>query len=136
MSKFLLPAQKLIYDTLNGAISGVRVFDDVPDLPAGMPEDSFPYIVIGRDYTNAFDTDSWNGDKVSIQLDVWSRYNGRKETKEILAAIYNLLHKQELTQSGVDVVDCLHVYSTIPDVGASNYVHGIARYEITLTEVI
>jgi hypothetical protein len=71
-----------------------------------------------------------------VQLDVWSRYNGKLEVKTILAEIYALLHKQALTQAGVDVVDCLHVYATIPDTGASNYVHGIARYEITLTEVI
>lgn len=135
MSKFMLPAQTLIYDTLSAGLA-INVFDDVPDMPAGMPEDSFPYVVIGQDYTNRFDTDSWNGDKVSVQLDVWSRYNGKKEAKEILASIYALLHKQNLSVAGFDIVDCLHVYSTIPDTGASNYVHAITRYEITITEVI
>jgi len=136
MSRYLIEAQKIVYDALNGNLPGVNVFDDVPDLPAGMPEDSFPYVVLGRDYSNAFDTDSWNGERVSVQVDVWSRYNGHKEAKEIMASVYELLHKQELTRAGVSVVDCLHVYSTIPDVGASNYVHGISRYELTLTEVI
>ena len=135
MSKFMLPAQTLIYTTLTAGLS-YPVYDDVPDLPIGMPNDSFPYVALGHDYTNSFDTDNWNGEKVSVQLDVWSRYNGKLEVKTILSEIYALLHKQALTQAGVSVVDCLHVYSTIPDTGASNYVHGIARYEITLTEVI
>ena len=135
MSKFLLPAQQAIFTALDQNISAA-VLDDVPDLPSGMPNDSFPYVVIGRDYSNAFDTDSWSGDRVSVNLNVWTRYNGKKQAKEILAEIYNLLHKQSLTAAGFDVVDCLHVYSTIPDVGASNYVQGITRYELTITEVI
>lgn len=135
MSKFLISAQTILYNTLNAGLS-VGVYDKVPALPSGEPEDLFPYVVLGRDYTNRFDTDSWSGEKVQAQLDVWSTYDGTEEVKLILAEIYNLLHKQELTLSGVAVVDCLHVYSTIPNIGISNYVHGITRYELTLTEVI
>ena len=133
MSSFLLSAQQLVYTALTNGLP-YTIFDDVPDLPIGMPEDSFPYIVLGHDYTNAFDTDSWVGVKVSVQLDIWSRYNGKKEVKTILGEIYELMHRKSFVTPGVAVVDCLHVYSTIPDTGASNYVHGISRYEITLTE--
>lgn len=130
---YLKEAQKLIFDTLSGSISAT-VFDDVPDQPPGMPEDSFPYVVIGFDDAAPFDTDSWTGAQISIELHIWSRYEGKLEAKEIMAEIYNLLHRQSLAIAGASVVDCLHTFSTIPDVGASNYVHGITRYRLTITE--
>ena len=133
--KYLLPAQKLIYDTLNGNISAT-VFDDVPDSPPGMPMDSFPYVVIGQDESDNFDTDSFTGAHVLVELHIWSRYQGKSEAKAIMAEIYELLHRKPLSTAGVEVVDCLHIFSAIPDVGASNYVHGISRYRLTITEEI
>lgn len=157
MSKFLLQAQKLVFDTLNGNVSA-GVYDDVPDQPPGKPEQDMPYVVITGDVADSWDTDSWVGERCTIELHVWSAYQGKKECKEIMAEIYALLHRQSLsahvrfipvgstellTSSGdtftvlleVSVVDCLQTFSTIPNVGASNYVHGICRYQLTITEV-
>lgn len=130
---YLAAAQKLIYDTLSGNISAT-VFDDVPDQPPGMPADSFPYVVIGFDDGDSFDTDDWTGTQVNAELHVWSRYEGKLQAKQIMTEIYNLLHRKPLSIAGATVVDCLHTFSSIPDVGASNYVHGITRYRLTITE--
>lgn len=135
MSKFSLPAQKIIFDALNGNISAT-VYDDVPDLPPGDPTANFPYVVMANDISEPLDTDSWVGEAVTIELNIWSRYNGAKEAKTIQAEIYDLLHRQPLTLVGVDVVDCLHTYSGIREIGSGNYVHGISRYTLKLTEVI
>jgi len=133
--KFMVEAQKLIYDTLNGEISAT-VYDDVPQQPPGMPEDSFPYVVIGYDDADSFDTDSWVGAQISAELHVWSVYEGKLEAKQIMGEIYDLLHRKPLSISGAAVVDCLHTFSTIPEVGAEKYVHGITRYRLTITEAL
>lgn len=135
MSKFALPAQKIVFDALSGNISAT-VYDDVPDLPPGDPAANFPYVVMANDISEPLDTDSWVGETVTIELNIWSRYNGSKEAKTIQAEIYDLLHRQPLTLAGVDVVDCLHTYSGIREIGSGNYVHGISRYTLKLTEVI
>lgn len=132
---YLAEAQKLIFDTLSGNISA-SVFDDVPDQPPGMPADSFPYVVIGFDDAAPFDTDSWTGSRIEAELHIWSTYDGKLEVKQIMAAIYALLHRQTLSIEGAAVVDCLHTFSTIPDVGADKHVHGISRYRLTITEAI
>lgn len=134
MSKFLLQAQKIVFDALNGNVFA-GVYDDVPDQPPGKPEQDMPYVVITGDVADPWDTDSFVGERCTIELHVWSAYQGKKECKEIMAEIYDLLHRQTLTLAGVAVVDCLQTFSTIPNVGASNYVHGICRYQLTITEV-
>ena len=135
MSQFMLKGQEIIYDALNGNISAT-VYDFVPDQDPGKPDDHFPYVVIGRDQSFAFDTDNWNGENITVEINVWSSYKGKKETKEIMAEIDALLHKQSLSASGVNVLDCLRTYAVIPNTGASNYTNGICRYRLTLTEVI
>jgi hypothetical protein len=132
---YLAEGQKLIFDTLSGNISA-SVFDDVPQQPPGMPADSFPYVVIGFDDAESFDTDSWTGAQLQAELHVWSTYKGKLEVKQIIAEIYALLHRQALSIEGAAVVDCLHTFSTIPDVGADKYVHGISRYRLTITEAL
>lgn len=126
-------AQQLIYNTLNGSITAT-VFDDVPDQPPGMPADSFPYVVIGYDDLQPFDTDDQTGAEVEVELHIWSTYEGKAEVKALFAEIYGLLHRQSLSISGATVVDCLHTFSTIPEVGATKYVHGITRYRLTIME--
>lgn len=133
--KFMPKAQKLIFDTLNGAISA-GVYDDVPDQPPGMPEDSFPYAVIGFDDAESFDTDTWVGSQLQVEINVWSTYDGKLEAKNIMAEIYELLHRKPLVIEGATVVDCLHTFSTIPEVGIDRYVHGITRYRLTITEAL
>lgn len=126
-------AQTLLFNTLNGNISAT-VFDDVPDQPPGMPEDSFPYVVIGYDYLEPFDTDDNLGAEVTCDIHVWSIYEGKKEIKTIFEEIYGLLHRQSLSITGAKVIDCLHTYSTIPTLGAERYLHGITRYRLTIME--
>lgn len=162
MSLFMLDAQRYVYENLNGAITG-SVYNDVPPMAPGDPAGDYPYTVIGYDSSVEFDTDSWNGERVTIQLDVWSSGAGAKETKEIMGEIYALLQKKKLRLPGwilregrwndlgtwddaaswidtpiIDgvVVDCLHVSSNIPNTGTGTYVHGVCQYLITITEDI
>lgn len=133
--KYGRAAQQLIYNTLKAGLTA-NVFDDVPDQPPGMPASSFPYVVIGYDDVNSFDTDTWTGSRIDVEIHVWSTYEGKAEAKGIMEEIYGLLHRQRLSVSGAAVVDCLHTFSTIPEVGYTKYVHGITRYRLTITEAI
>ena len=80
----------LLADPTIAGIVGTNVFDDVPQGTA------FPYIVVGDSPWTDGGTDDDFGQDYTININTYSRYSGRKETKEILAAIYTLLHLEEL----------------------------------------
>lgn len=96
--------QAAIYTKLTGttAVSDLvdgRIYDDVPD-----NLDSFPYVTVGDDTLTRWDTDDSNGFEAILNIHVWSRYRGRKETKEIQKAIYDALHNTTLVVSGYDTI--------------------------------
>ena len=134
MSTFLLPAQRAIYNRLNGAIPDVNVYGDPPAQPDGMPLTNFPYIVVADAYDVAWDTDDTLGANIMKTLHVWSRYHGTKEVKEIMGQIHDLLHRQEanLTAAGYRFVDCLFNYSTVYEEGDGVTRHGVCRYQLTV----
>jgi hypothetical protein len=87
--------QKAIYDKLVAdaplAAMVTGIYDHVDQGTA------YPYVVIGEDSENEWDTDTEQGAESSITVHSWSRERGRKETKEIQERIYELLHRVELT---------------------------------------
>lgn len=76
-------------DDLNQVITGV--FDSVPEEP-------FPYIVLGRVYTRPHKTKTTDGEIIEFTLDVWSGSNGKKETINIV----NCMEKALLADLDVD----------------------------------
>jgi hypothetical protein len=133
MSIFATPIQSAVYNRLSAELS-TTVYDDVPDLPAKLPDENFPYIVIGEDLLSTWDTDDTLGGSVLTTLHVWSRYNGKKELKEIMAAIYTALNRQApaLSASGFRFVDCLFEFAQILDQSDGKTRQGICRYRITI----
>jgi hypothetical protein len=131
---FETAAQEIIYATLNGAIS-CDVYDDVPFLPEGAPDDAFPYVVIGDDTHTSWDNDDIVGTSATITLHFWSRYQGRKEVKSLMGEARGLLNRASLSKAGYKIVDCLFEFSesfTDPD-GRTR--HGVQRYRLTLQEI-
>lgn len=98
---FETAVQTAIYQALSGnaalAALVTGVYDNVPQGTA------FPYVSIGQDVHNEWDTDTTQGSDCSITIHVWSRKRGRKEVKAIQAAIYDVLHRADLTQSGYKI---------------------------------
>ncbi|MCP3946321.1 DUF3168 domain-containing protein, partial [Herbaspirillum sp.] len=96
--------------------------------------DSFPYVVLGEDIANPFDTDDTLGADVLATLHVWSRYAGRKEAKAILAEIYDELHRDKLpAQSGFAFVDCLQEFASVfPPEADGRTRHAMCRYRVTV----
>lgn len=128
------PVQQAIYTALDGNIAGVGVYDDVPDLPAKLPDTDFPYIHIGEDLFSAWDTDNTVGASVTVTLYIWTRTSGKKQVKTIMDAIYTLLNRQHATFSvaGVRFVDCLFEFAQVLDMDDGKTRQGICRYRVTI----
>ncbi len=128
---FETAAQQIVYTALAGNITA-NVYDDVPYLPEGMPRNNFPYVVIGDDDTSAWDTDDTLGKEIDINIDIWSRTAGFKQTKAIMGEIYNILNRGALTKTGYNIVDCLCTESQAlrdPD-GITR--HGVMVFKLTI----
>lgn len=92
----------------NAALSALvqGVYDAVPQFDDSGNNANFPYVTIGEDNVNEFDTDTELGSDATVTIHTWSRARGRKETKQIQGAVYDALHRQSLTVAGFNFVDC------------------------------
>ncbi len=114
-----------------GQVSAV-VYDDVPYMPEGMPREYFPYIVIGDDSSNAWDTDDTLGAEVDITIDIWSRQAGFKETKRLMGEVYDVLNRLKVVKDGYNVVDCLYQFSEALRDPDGETRHGVMRFKLTV----
>ena len=106
------------------------IYDRTPQAAAPEDNSAFPYIVIGDDTAAEWDTDDSAGQETKITLHVWSRYRGKRETKQILDALYAALHNATLTVTGHLALYCyweFHESLEDPD-GVTQ--HGVTRYRI------
>src|SRR5690625_2919989 len=116
--------QRAVFARLTDQLT-VPVFDDVPQ---GTP---CPYVVIGEDDSESFDTDDSLGLDTDITIHVWSEYSGRKEVKDIMAQIYAALNRYELVIDGMYTIDCICEYqdSFLDPDGVAR--HGVIRFRLT-----
>lgn len=119
---------KLLADATFTASAGTRVYDHVPD------QATFPYVTIGESTAIPFDTKDLTGMEQTVTLHVWSRYRGRKEAKEIMKAMYDVLNRGTLSVSGHSFHDCLFEFAdTFEDPDGLTY-HGVQRFRVTTQE--
>jgi hypothetical protein len=113
--------------TLTGKVTGV--YDSVPD------ETSFPYVAIGDDTVRDFSTNTFSGEEMTLTIHIWSRDRGRKNTKSIMADIYRVLHKANLSlTNGASLIHVLFEFAEIVlDPDGTTY-HGIQRFRMLLQE--
>jgi len=102
--------QKAIYDTLSASAVGigsesVSVFDEVPDGTA------YPYIVIGEETTANNGTKDVDAVDYTLTIHVWSQYRGRREIKEIMQSVYDLLHDSAITVAGASLANIRQEFS-------------------------
>ncbi|HEX3810020.1 MAG TPA: DUF3168 domain-containing protein [Rhizomicrobium sp.] len=76
-----------------------RVFDAVPPLP------TFPYIVVGDGSETNWDTATEAGSEHQLEIHIWSRANGHKQTKAIADAVRAALDNTALTLTGHTLID-------------------------------
>jgi len=135
---FELELQKAIYSALTGDSNVtnkvVDVYDYVPQPDDAQDEADFPYITIGETSFVAFDHDQRSGSRATVSIHVWSRYEGRKEVKEIQGAVYDNLHRRALSVSGYNTitVDFLNSES-LRDPDGETF-HGVQEFQVLLME--
>ena len=107
MTDSLFNAQETLFASLAAsseiqALLGnpARLYDHVP--PAAV----FPYIAFGPLHIAPFDTKTETGFEQIVTLNIWSRYRGSREAKDILAACYDVLHRASLSVSGAVFLAC------------------------------
>lgn len=125
----MIELQTAIYNKLTAALT-VPVYDHVPQVNDAGDNSDFPYVRIEAPRNNENDTDNDLGFDTTVQLHVWSRYRGNKQTAELQQAIYNALHRQALTVTGYGVSDIFQEFSEIlldPD-GITR--HGVQRFRV------
>ena len=134
MSEFLNPVQSAIFTRLSAQVTSATIYDDVPDLPEGKPDENYPYVVIGEDVANPWDTDNSTGNEIRVNLHVFSYYQGKKQTKTILGEIYTALHRQaaNLSATGYTFTDCLFDFAEVNDNDDGAIRHGVCRYRVTI----
>lgn len=107
---FELAIQGAVYSALTGSaalVAAVKgIYDAQPRPLTGAAALEFPYVTIGEDTHADWSTDTESGDDATITVHTWSRYNGRKQEKEIQGLIYTALHRAALTVTGYALVSC------------------------------
>lgn len=111
--------------TLDGLVGNNKIFDNVPE------STDYPYVVIGNIITNNEGTATLDGNEYLVDIDVWSRYRGKKQISEISERIYNLLHDTDLSVSGAS-----HVMTRANSVQTLVSGDGITRHGIISLSII
>ena len=131
MSDTLFNTQQALYNALaaNGTVQSLlgsppRLYDHVP------PGVVFPYMVFGAISVHPFDTKTETGFEHIITLDIWSRYRGSKEAKDIVQAAYDALHHTTLfVSSAVFLLSEFHSADLALDHDGITY-HAVTRFSI------
>lgn len=120
-------AQKALFDALNGVISA-PVYDGVPSAAA------FPYVEFGASDFVPDNVDCITGRVETIQIDVWSRNQGKKHpTKVIVDEIYNVLHEQTLTMDDpYACATCDVVLARVMDDPDGITTHGVVQVSVAV----
>lgn len=122
----LFEVQEAIYARLTAELGNKvnGVFDYVPE------DTKFPYVVIGRLQSTPERTKTTVGERVEVELDIWSSAKGKKETISIVNLIKDALD-EELSIPGVDLIDqditSVEVLEEINDL-----YHGTVVFEVLL----
>lgn len=121
-----LPLQAAIYEALTADVSLMEkitgVFDSVPE------STGFPYITIGEGTMSDLGAHTFDGAETNITIHTWARGRGRKQTKEIMADVYRILHDSTLDISGhILVLARFDFAETMLDPDGVTY-HGVQRF--------
>ena len=114
-----------LYNHLSSIVT-YPVFDGAPQ------DESMPFIDLGESNFVEYNSDGRDGFNVLITVHAWSNYAGRREAKEMLDAIYQALHRAELSVTGYNVASVDYVTSRTLKESDGATTHGIIQFRILL----
>lgn len=98
-----------------------RFYDDPP------PDVSFPYLTLGRVESKPVDASERGALEHGVTLHVWSRYGGRAEALEIIAALRACLHNAALDVADHRLVLLFAQFADVFRSGDGRTTHGVLR---------
>ena len=98
-----------------------RVYDDPP------ADAIFPYVTIGRMESRPADASGGEASEHVVTLHAWSRYGGRAEALEVIAALRTALHNAPLAIEGLRLVLLLATFADVFRSGDGRTTHGVLR---------
>lgn len=85
----------------------IGIYSEVPQAAQSEDDAAFPFITLGPHVFRPFDTDDDDGQQVAVQVHIWDRYTSELTRGALRDAVYDALHKFDLSISGANTVDCL-----------------------------
>lgn len=131
MSDALFAVQQAVTNALTGSSAvqvvlgnPARIYDHIP------PSAVFPYVVFGPSHLTPYDTKTETGFEHILTLNIWSRYRGSQEVRDVFQALYDTLHRANLTVSGQVFLSCeFHSADLVTDSDGLTY-QASARYGV------
>lgn len=123
-------ASLLASDPIGGSPTLPAVFDYTPQAQSSEDDSFFPYVVLGADTAVEADTDDVNGIELTSTIHVWDRNQGRARCKQVMDAIYAVLHTASLSLVNGTAIYCFWEFAeSIPDADPLVQ-HGVLRFRI------
>lgn len=107
-------AQEAIYQALKTGLAPTKVYDHVPQ------DTSFPYVSIDAQDIVPRDHLASTMEERFVYLSIWSRHRGKKEVWQLIASIYDIVHRQRFAMDAGQMAIC-HVTR----LGANNDLDGL-----------
>lgn len=124
--------QKALYETLTGDVTLMDLITDIYDRVPDAAD--FPYVTVGSLRARDWSSKTHTGMEYTVQINVWSREGGRKESADIMGRIYTLLHDQPLTVEGQTLISIRFVSSDILLEKDGWSYHGILQFTALLQD--
>lgn len=103
------------------ALIADRFYDDPP------PDVTFPYVTIGRVESKPLDASEREALEHGVTLHVWSRYGGRAEALDVIAALRGCLHNAALNVAERRLVLLFALFTDVFRSGDGRTTHGVLR---------
>lgn len=93
MTSALWAVQKAVYDALKGSLTGVDVYDYVPE---NTNPEARPFVIVQRAVSTPADGVNFDGASVEVTINVFGRQEGSKVIKRTMDAIVLVLADESL----------------------------------------
>ena len=127
--------QAAVHDALSGNAVVKALIGDPPRIYDDPPADgAFPFLTVGEGRLAAW-AGAARGIEHTLRLSAWSRYAGRKEIKDIMAAVFDVLHEASLSLDGHRLINLRFAFADIFRKQDGDTFEGVMRYR-AVTEPI
>ena len=126
--RFAWALQKAVYARLAGDADLQGLAGDPPRIfDAPPPRAAFPYLTLGETRVRVWPGVP-GGLEHELRVHVFSRYEGRREVKQILNAVYDALQEAPLVIPGQRLVTLRFVFADIFPRGDNGIFEGVSRF--------